>query len=131
MVSSIPNLSTVKSFLPPWPGTESRGLTFQSCWGIGFHRRIVSLAGYKVTTQAYLFFVLAAPILSRCWLFAVLVNSFSLAANEGFHSPRTGGFPSACGWSCFSINLGNADVNPSISFAVLFIYTNIYFGYKF
>ena len=115
MVSSILNLSTVNSFLPPLPGTESRGLAFQSCWGIGFHCRIVSLAGYKVTTQACLFAVLAASTLSRCLLLAVLVNSFFLAAKEGFHSPHAGGCPSACGWSCFSKILGKDVVNPSIT----------------
>ena len=131
MASSIPYLLTVRSFLPPWPGTKSHGLAFLSCQGIWFHRRIISLAQYEVMTQAYLIDVLAAPILSRGWLFAVLVTSFLLAANEGFHSPHAGGFPSTCGCSCFSNVLCNAVINPSITFPVLFIYTNIYFGYKF
>ena len=73
-----------------------------------------------MTTQACLFAVLAAPTLSRCLLLAVLVNSLFLVAKEGFHSPRAGGFSSACGWSCFSKILGKSAINPSINFAVLF-----------
>ena len=57
-------------------------------------------------TQAYLLVWLAAPILSCCWLFAVLVNYFFLVADEGFNPPCVGGFSTACGWSCFSKILG-------------------------
>ena len=68
-----------------------------------------------MTTRAYLPAVLAAPILSRCWLFVVLVNSFSLVADEGFHSPHAGGCSFACGWSCYSKILGKSAINPSIT----------------
>ena len=73
-----------------------------------------------MTTRAYLLAVLAAPIISRCWLFAILVNSFFLAADKGFHSPHAGGCSSACGWSCFSKILGKSAINHSINFTVLF-----------
>ena len=73
-----------------------------------------------MTTQAYSLAVLAAPILSRCWLFMVIVNSFSLATDEGFHSPRAGGCSSACGWSCYSKIRGKSYINPSITLQFCF-----------
>ena len=73
-----------------------------------------------MTTRAYLPVVLDAPILSHCWLFVVLVNSFSLAADEGFHSPRAGGCSSACGWSCYSKIRGKSSINPSITLQFCF-----------
>ena len=51
----------------------------------------------KVTNQAYLLAGLDAPILSRCWLFVVLVNSFFLAADEGLAPPRVGNCTVVCG----------------------------------
>ena len=81
---------------------------------------MVSLAGNISDSSNVLLAWLAVQVLSRCWLFAVLVNSFFHAADEGFHSPRAGGCSSACGWSCFSKIIGKNTINPSINFAVLF-----------
>ena len=65
--------------------------------------------------------MLAASILSHCWLFKVIENSFSFAADEGFPSPRAGGRFTARGWSRFSKNLGkNSLFQKSLSLQFIF-----------
>ena len=68
------------------------------CLVLGFRCKVVSLAGNISDSSSVLLAWLAVQVLSRCWLFAVLVNSFFPAADEGFLSPRAGGCSSACGW---------------------------------
>ena len=62
----------------------------------------------------------------------VIVNSFSLAEDEGFPSPRASGCFTAHGWSCFGKILGkNSLFQKSLSLQFCFQYTVIYFVNKF
>ena len=90
------------------------------CLVLGFHCKVISLAGNISDSSNVLLAWLAVQVLSCCWLFDVLANSFFPAADEGFHSPHAGGCSFACGWSCFSKIIGKNAINPSINFVVLF-----------
>ena len=83
-------------------------------------------------TRVYLLVVLSAPILTCCWLFMVIVNSFSVVTDEGFPSPRAGGFFTARGWSRFGKILGkNSLFQKALSLQFCFQYIVIYFVNKF